>query len=77
MSNTLVDQYALGTILTDSAELDYDYIISKLEEGEIPEDVIVWQPFENYSPNVLASILDDVREGYRCFAEDIIKSMNE
>ena len=76
MSNTLVDQYALDTILTDSAELDYDYIISKLEEGEIPEDVIVWQPFESYDPKYLASILDDVREGYRCFAEDIIKAMN-
>lgn len=76
MSNTLVDQYALGTILTDSAELDYDYIISKLEEGEIPEDVIVWEPFELYDPKYLASILEDVRDGYRCFAEDIIKAMN-
>ena len=76
MTNTLVDQYALGTILTDSAELQYDYLISKLEEGEIPEGVIVWEPFENYPPQHLASVLDDVREAYRCFAEDIIKAMN-
>ena len=76
MSNTLVDQYALGTILTDSAELDYDYIVDQLEKNEIPEGVIVWQPFENYDPRYLASILEDVRDGYRCFAEDIIKAMN-
>jgi len=48
------EKYALGQFLSDySEDLDYDEIIEKLSQGDV-EDILIWQPFENEDPSVVA-----------------------
>lgn len=71
MANNIFQEYALGSILSDSAELDYDTIMESLENGVVPDDVIVWQPFEYEDPRILANRLEDFHDMFITFAEEL------
>ena len=71
MANNIFQEYALGSILSDSAELEYDTIMESLENGVIPDDVIVWAPFEYEDPRILANRLEDFHDMFITFAEEL------
>lgn len=66
----LLNKYAVGEILTDSAETPYDELMSQLWDGNLPDDVIVWQPFESHTPEQLAERIEEARDIFQCFGED-------
>jgi len=43
----VIRRYAVGTVFSDTAGLGFEDLISKLEEGNIPDDVLVWEFFEH------------------------------
>lgn len=70
-TNNIFEQYALGSVLSDSAELGYDEIMESLQNGEIPEDVIVWAPFEYEDTRALAERIEEFHDIFKAFAEDL------
>lgn len=70
-SNTVFQKYALGAVLSDSNELDYDIILDSLNEGEIPEGVTVWYPFENEDTRNLVNLIEEYHDTFVVFADEL------
>lgn len=62
---------AVSTAISDLGGLTADEIVEHLEAGEIPNGVIVWEPFEYYSARNLLEIIDGFRAQFRRFAEEV------
>ena len=71
MVNNIFQKYGLGAVLADSNELDYDDVLESLEQGECPEGVSIWAPFENYEYHELASLIEEQHDIFRAFAEEL------
>ena len=71
MANNIYQKYALGAVLSDSNEMDYDDVLESLDNDTIPEGIIVWEPFENYYPDRLAELLEEHHDIFRAFAEEL------
>jgi hypothetical protein len=54
----VLEQEALALVLSDVEGLNYGDVMESLENGEFPDDLLVWEPFENYQPNELAETLE-------------------
>lgn len=59
MSNDIYQKYALGAVLSEYGDLTFPEIMADLEEGVIPEAVIVYEPFENFPAESLANLLEE------------------
>ena len=70
-TNNIFEEYALGSILSDSAEMSYEDVMESLQNGEVPEDIIVWEPFEYEDPRALANRLEDFHDMFKTFAEEL------
>jgi hypothetical protein len=70
-TNNIFEEYALGSVLSDSAEMSYNDVMEALESGNIPEDVIVWAPFEYEDPRALASRIEEYHDIFKTFAEEL------
>lgn len=71
MANNIFQKYALGAVLADSFELDYDIVLETLNEGELPEGVSVWYPFENEDKRNLANLIEEQHDIFQAFAEEL------
>ena len=75
MSERTVEQLAweeaVSTALSDLGDLTADEIIERLEAGEIPNGVIVWEPFEYYDARNLLEVIDGFRAQFERFAKDL------
>lgn len=60
----LAENYALGTYLTEWGELNYDEIIDALYKGNVPEDVIIWSPFESMKLEDLSDFIEITRNDF-------------
>lgn len=69
--NTISEKYALGAVLSDSNEMDYNDVLESLDKGTIPEGVVVWEPFENYYPDRLAELLEEHHDIFQAFIEEL------
>ena len=69
--NTISEKYALGAVLSDSNEMDYNDILESLENGEIPEGVSIWAPFENYEYYELAQLIEEQHDIFQAFIEEL------
>ena len=65
---------AVGTALSDFGGLTADEIIEKLEAGEIPDEVVVWEPFEYYNARNLLEVIDGFRAQFRRFSEEVLNA---
>ena len=65
---------AVSTALSDLGDLTADEIIEKLEAGEIPEGVVVWEPFEYYGARNLLEVIDGFRAQFKRFSEEVVNA---
>lgn len=73
----LIKKYAVGAIFSDTAELGFDFIMEKLEEGEIPNEAIVFAPYESLGAIELASQVEDQIDIFTIFAEQLSELEDE
>ena len=73
----LIKKYAIGAIFSDTAELGFDFIMEKLEEGEIPDEVIVFAPYERLGATDLADMVEDQMDIFATFAEQLSELEDE
>jgi antirestriction protein len=73
----LIKKYAIGAIFSDTAELGFDFIMEKLEEGEIPDEAIVFAPYESLGATELASQVEDQIDTFATFAEQLSELEDE
>ena len=69
--NTISEKYALGAVLSDSNEMDYNEVFESLDKGVMPEGVIVWEPFENYSTDRIAELIEEYQDIFTCFIAEL------
>ena len=62
---------AVSTVVSDLGDLTADQIIEYLEAGEIPNGVIVWEPFEYYGARNLLEAIDGFHAQFKRFAEEV------
>ena len=69
----IVKEYAIGAVLSDSNEMGYTAFAEELEQDNIPEDVIVYQPYENLNPSELLEVMEEQYDIFETFAEQLIE----
>lgn len=62
---------AVETMFSNLGNLTAGEILSKLEEGELPEEISVWYPFEDYDPKTLAKLVEGFASQFERFAERV------
>jgi hypothetical protein len=73
----LVGEYAIGAVLSDSNEMSYTAFAEALEQDNIPEEVIVYQPYENLDPQELLEAMEEQYSIFEIFAERLIEIEKE
>jgi hypothetical protein len=73
----LIKEYAIRAIFRDTAELGFDFIMKKLEEEEMPDEVIVWTPYESLGATDLANMVEDQMDIFIAFAEQLSELEDE
>ena len=64
------ERFALGQWLSDYPDdKTYDEVLSMITEEH--EDVILWEPIENYPPESVIEIIDDTRSSFENSADDL------
>ena len=71
MANNIFQKYALGAVLADSNEHDYEELLESFENGECPDGVSIWAPFENYDYYELAQLIEEQHDIFKAFAEEL------
>lgn len=66
---------ATNTILSDFGGLEWEEIIARLEDGEIPDEVSVWSVFEDYDAQNLLEIWDGFRAQFERYGKEIISGV--
>ena len=64
----LIKKYAIGAVFHDTDNLGFDFIMEKLEEGEIPDEVLVWTPYESLNASQLAERVEEQFDIFATFA---------
>lgn len=76
MIGELVEEYAIGSVLSDSAGMGYTAFAEELEKDNIPREVVVYKPYENLYPLELLEVLEDYYGVFETFAERLIEKTN-
>jgi len=64
------ERFALGQWLSDYPDdKTYDEVLSMITEEH--EDVILWEPIENYPPESVIEMIDDTRSSFENSADDL------
>jgi hypothetical protein len=64
------ERFALGQWLSDYPDdKTYDEVLSMITEEH--EDVLLWEPIENYPPESVIEIIDDTRSSFENSADDL------
>lgn len=69
----LIKEYAIGAVLSDSNEMSYTDFAEELAQDNIPEEVIVYQPYENLDPQELLEVMEEQYDIFETFAERLIE----
>jgi hypothetical protein len=64
------ENYALATYLSEY-ESGYDEIMEAFTKNVIPDDVIIWLPFESFELDELAEYIEMTRNDFLTFAEQV------
>jgi len=67
----LIKEYAIGAVFSDTADMGYTALVEELGQDNIPEDVIVYQPYENLDPQELAEAVEEHYGVFETFAEQL------
>ena len=64
------ERFALGQWLSDYPDdKTYDEVLSMITEEH--EDVLLWEPIENYPPESVIEMIDDTRSSFESSADDL------
>lgn len=64
------ERFALGQWLSDYPDdKTYDEVLSMITEEH--EDIILWEPIENYPPESVIEIIDDTRSSFEDSADNL------
>jgi len=64
------ERFALGQWLSDYPDdKTYDEVLEMITEEH--EDVILWEPIENYPPERVIEMIDDTRSSFENSADDL------
>ena len=64
------ERFALGQWLSDYPDdKTYDEVLEMITEEH--EDVILWEPIENYPPESVIEMIDDTRSSFENSADDL------
>jgi hypothetical protein len=65
------ENYALATYLTEFDDSSYDEIMEAFAENVIPDDVIIWLPFESFELDELREFIEITRNDFLTFADNV------
>ena len=66
----LCEVFALENVLSDyPREMSYDDLWNALSENTMPKGVVVWLPFEEHEPQVIAEFITNQYEVFSYFAD--------
>jgi hypothetical protein len=60
----LATNFAIDFVFADTADYSYDVIYDELSNGDIPEDCIVWEPFEHFDAASLLLVIDNLANDF-------------
>jgi hypothetical protein len=64
------ERFALGQWLSDYPDdKTYDEVLEMITEEH--EDVLLWEPIENYPPESVIEMIDDTRSSFENSADDL------
>ncbi len=72
--NQIAGEFAIGICFSGTAGLSYDDIMGALEDGEFPEGVEVWEPFEGQSAVNLSETLFDMKRVLSTYGEKLLEA---
>lgn len=72
----LVKEYAMGAVLSDSNEIGYTAFAEALEQDTIPEEVIVYKPYEHLDAQELLEAMEEHYSVFETFAEQLMEIEN-
>jgi hypothetical protein len=67
----MAENYALATYLTEFDDSSYDEIMEAFAENVIPDDVIIWLPFESFELDELREFIEITRNDFLTFADNV------
>ena len=70
----LIKEFAVGAVLSDTAEMNYTALAEELEQDNIPEEVIVCGLYENLNPQELLEVLEEHYDVFEMFAEKLMEA---
>lgn len=72
----LAEWHALATFfgnMPSMVEVDYENVVANFrQDGTLPEGWNVWEPFENYAPESVAEFIENQKEAYLVFHQEVI-----
>ena len=68
----LAKEEAMATILSDFGGMKTDEILTKLSEGEVPNEVLVWEVFEHYEAQNLLEVFNSFEMNYFDFGQRVL-----
>ena len=68
----LCEEFALENVLSDyPREMSYDDLWDALSKNTMPDGVVVWLPFEEHEPQVIAEFITEQYEMLSYFADKL------
>ena len=55
----LVEEQAIGMVLSSTGDWSYDDIVDAFQNGECPDGVSLWEPFEHWEYYAMAEQIED------------------
>ena len=68
----LAKEEAMATILSDFGDMKTDEILTKLSEGEVPDEILVWEVFEHYDAQSLLEVFNSFEMNYFNFGQRVL-----
>ena len=69
----LIKEYAIGAVFSETADYGYSALVEELGQDNTPEDVIVYQPYENLDPQELLELVEEQYGILESFAERLLE----
>jgi len=70
----IIKEYAIGAVLSDTAEMSYSAFAEELDQDNIPEEVIVYAPYNGLDPHELLEAMEEQYDIFQTFAEQIMEA---
>lgn len=67
----LIKKYAIGAVLSDSNGHSFETIVEAFSEGECPDGVTIWAPFEHWEYSAMAELIEEQYDIFTNFANEL------